>query len=61
MKYIAPKGCTGIDVGGEYFTVATEGPDAGTITVPDHGNYDDLLRPQGFTPVPASADTAPAE
>ena len=48
MKYQAPENCPGISVGGEQFNV----DDNGQITVPDGGNYGELLAPHGFTPVP---------
>lgn len=48
MKYKAPHGVNGADVGGGFFPVDKDG----NITVPDEGNYHELLRPHGFVPLP---------
>lgn len=47
MRYQAPAGQTGINIGGEQF----DADDRGVITVPDEGDYSALLRAAGFVPV----------
>ena len=47
-KYTAPPGADGINVGGEQFNVDKDG----TISVPDTGDYDGLLRGAGYLPAP---------
>jgi hypothetical protein len=49
MRYQAPAGQTGINIGGEQF----DADDRGIITVPDGGDFTALLLPHGFTPCPA--------
>lgn len=54
MKFKAPEGCTGISVGGEFFTVNEKG----LIEVPDDGNYAAMLAPHGFEHVQPAAEPA---
>lgn len=54
MRYKAPAGVTGINIGGQQFNVDL----TGAITLPDEGDY---KLPVGYERLPDAAPAVPAE